>query len=391
MADEEQLQQVPESEAPSIAPDEGSRNDGRQERRSLREELENSFNEARQDQDREEKRDEHGRFLKGNKPPPRQRPPEGTQAAPETADHTAPEAPLDTVAPEADKPTTQPPTGWPKEAKAEWNVLSPTIQQAVLKREQDTQKGVDELKAKYSDIDRALEPHIQAIRNHGHSPAQAVKQLFDWFQALAQNPKEAFPALAKSFNYDLNQTAGSPSPAGAQPAQTGEPTQDASQATEEVPLRVKQEMEALRKEVTTLASSWREQTEAQTHQALNQWAKDKEHFSEVRGDMAQLIQSGVIPLKDGRVDLDTAYDRAIWANPDIRMKLMAKQQADFEAKQEALLERKQKAQQEAANKARRAATSIAPRAPSADAGKSAKKAGKSVRESLRDAMEELSP
>ena len=215
--------------------------------------------------------------------------------------------------------------------------------------------------------------------------------MFDWFQALAQNPREAFPALAKSFNYDLNQTAGSPSPAGAQPAQTGEPTQDASQATEEVPLRVKQEMEALRREVTTLASSWREQTEAQTHQALNQWAKDKEYFADVRGHMAQLIQSGAIPLKDGRVDLDAAYEAATWMHPEVRMKLVAKQQADFEAKQEALLERKQKAQQEAANKARRAAVSIAPRAPSADAGKSANKSGKSVRESLKEAMEELSP
>ncbi len=388
------------TDAPSIVPeDTGSADDGRSERRSLREELENSFNEARRGDDRDargDRRDEHGRFVPGSKPPPRKPQPQAVAetAETETADQTTPEATDETATPEPTSPASAPPVGWPKEAKAEWANLSPAVQAAVAKREQDTQKGVDELKARYADIDKSLAPHLEAIRRHGHSPAQAVSQLFSWFEALAQNPDAAFPALAKSFNYDPAKLAGTTTaPAAAPPVTNGAGTQTQEQAPAATDVPISPQMQAMldqiTQKVTGLETTFAQQSEAKTQEVLNLWSKDKEFFSEVRGSMAQLIASGAVPLKDGRVDLDGAYDAAIWMHPEVRTKLMAKTQAEQEAKLEAQLEKKQRAQQEAANKARRAAVSLAPAAPGT-AGKPAQPKAKSVRESLKEAIEEVS-
>ena len=404
MADEEQIETTSvDTPVETTPPDTGSANDGRSERRSLREELQNSFSEARKsDESREErgeKRDQFGRFVEGNKPPPRkpiQATTETAAAPTETADPT-PETTEPAATPqEPTSSASSPPVGWPKEAKNEWQRLPPTVQAAVSKREQDTQKGVDELKKRYEDIDKTLAPHLEAIRRHGHTPAQAVGQLFSWFEALAQNPDQAFPALAKSFNYDLAKSAGTSSaPAAATPAQTngqaGEQTQEPSAtATNELNPQLKQMIDQITQKVTGLEFTFAQQNEAKTQEVLNLWSKDKPHFTEVRGMMAQLIASGAIPLKDGRVDLDGAYEAAIWAHPEVRAKVLAAQTAAHEAKLEEALEKKQRAQQEAANKARRAAVSLAPAAPSAGAGKGAIKKGKSVRDSLKDAMDELS-
>ena len=119
------------------------------------------------------------------------------------------------------EPATPAPAAWTKEAKEVWAQLPPAVQAAVVKREADVQKGVDELKQRYTDLDQALAPHVQAIRQHGHTPAQAVHQMFSWFQALTANPDAAFPALIKSFNYDPRRLVPQQQPAAAQPAQPG--------------------------------------------------------------------------------------------------------------------------------------------------------------------------
>src|SRR6202035_2431851 len=64
------------------------------------------------------------------------------------------------------------------------------------------------------------------------------------------------------------------------------------------------------------------QNMARIQENLYIWARDKPHFNDVRMDMAKLIETGVIPLKDGQVDLDTAYERAIYFNPEVRAKVL---------------------------------------------------------------------
>ncbi len=302
---------------------------------------------------------------------------------------------------------TKPPEGWTREAKAEWERLPPHVQAAVSKREEDMNKGVEQLKASHKDIDEALKPRLDTIRRFGHTPAQAVNQLFAWFEALGANPQAAFPALAQSFKFDLKTLPGMqatpPAAApgtqpGAQPpaqpvAQPGSPAADIPPYVKTLEDRIAELQNTFGQQLNYLGQNFQQASQAKTEEILANWAKDKPYFEEVRQMMGHLISSNAVaPLANGSADLDKAYDMALYALPDVRNKVLADQQQKAEAARVAKAAAEKKAQQEQADKARKAAagslTQGAPGAPAA--GQTAKKKGKSVRESIMEARQELS-
>ena len=358
-------------------------------RSAIRKSLEKGFEDTRKAGERAEKKPREARRVAGGaevEPP---------KAEVEAAEGTPPaETPPKEVVPA--------PEAFSKEAKAEWAKTPPAIQQAVVKREQDMAKGVQELKSKYDDIEKALSPHIDSIRRFNKTPGQAIHQLFSWFQALAANPGQAFPALAQSFNYDLTKIAEVAK--AAQAGQQGQPGQE-QQPEGQLPEYVQKlihdmtaKIASLEQGVTNriggLESTFQQQSEAKTQEILTNWSQGKDHFQEVRGLMAQLIASGAVPLKNGQVDLDGAYETAIFAHPEVRAKVLAAQEAAKEADRKAKEEAARKAQQAAADKARKtgvAVTGGAPGAPVAPGSRPGKKgSGASVRESLMNAIAEHS-
>lgn len=356
---------------------------------SVRKSLEKAQDEVRKNEetarkgDKKEKTGKQPRRVAGGA--------ELSEETPETADAETPEADAE-VTPE--QPATAAPEAFSKEAKAEWAKVPPTVQAAVLKRETDVARGVEELKGKYKDLDTALTPHMPAIRQNGHTPAQAVTQLFSWFQALAGNPDAAFPALAKSFGYDLAKLVpqAQAAPAGAQ---------EGAQPPAPIPPEVQRYIDDMRKQVDELKTvmgqqlgevktTFQRESEAKTNEVLMNWANGKTHFEKVRGLMAQFIQSGAVPLKNGQVDLDGAYDMAVYANPEVRAAVLAEQQAAADKARKDKAAADQKKTQEAADKARKAGVSIGGGAPGAAAAASRPKGkGKSVRDSIMEAREQL--
>lgn len=390
---------APDVEAGSPEPAGGAPPAGGGERRSIRDELRAQFDEARDDDapPADADRDRSGRFRPRKAAAAESAPAEGSEAGAEEAPAEPAAAPEGGEEAPAEQPpiTAEPPRGWPKDAKEAWSQLPAAVQAAVIKRETDTQKGVDELKSRYADMDAAIQPHAEAIRSNGHTNAQAVAQLFGWFQALAHNPKVAFPALARSFNIDLGEIVGTPRPA-APAAPAADPAAPAP-AADAAPGGLPPELQSLRDVVQQMAAkmSGLEQTFEQTShektkEVLQQWAKDKPHFEEVRGLMAQLVQSGAVPLKEGRVDLDGAYEMAVYARPDVRAKVLADQQAAAKAAADKKAADAAAARQRDADRARRTGrASLAPAAPGAAAPAGQKPVkGKSVRESLKEAIAE---
>lgn len=303
-----------------------------------------------------------------------------------------------------------PPKNLDKAALADWEKAPESIKKTLLRREEEMAKGVEELKGKYAALDGALAPHMEAIRRHGHTPDQAVGQLFSWFQALATNPKVAFPALAKSFGQDLAQFTSQGAAPAAQAAAAAVAGDGATGGTAapafELPAEYKQlmdgtfqKMTALEQQIHRLESGYQAESQAKTQQIIENWSKDKPHFADVRVTMSQLIQSGVVPLKDGNVDLDGAYEAAIYANPAVRAKLQADDQQKVAAAAEkaraeaaAKVAEEQKAQQAAADRARVAGRGLSPAAPGASSAAAAAgkpKKGLSVKESLRAAIAEV--
>jgi len=380
----------PMNERPADGPGSG--------RSDIRKSLESGFEKARKDdekRDRAPPRDrdrdrQTGKFVSrarqdGLVGTPEEAPAEGQEAPAEGQ-----EAPQQHAVPE----------GWSNEAKAEWDSLHPAVQAAVAKREADMAKGVENLRKGYAEIDKAIAPRMQLIRNHNQTPGAAVNQLFSWFEALTANPVVAFPALAESFKFDLLSIPGLAQAVyqrmQQQPQQGQQPQQSQQPQQEEVPAYVRQlqdELNQLRQGMQHQYGAYQNDKWSQLNTILNNWSKDKPFFNEVRQTMGQLMQANMVPpLANGDADLDKAYDMALWAMPEIRQQVLAQQQQKAQAELKEKADKERRAQQEAADKARRAnGGSLAQGAPGnpvqPDQGKSKK--GKSVRESIMEAREEL--
>lgn len=282
------------------------------------------------------------------------------------------------------------PEGFSKEAKAEWAKTPATVRADILKRISDMDKGVAQIKQRYEDLDKVLAPRMQIMRQNGHTPAAAVNQMFAWFDALNGNPDQAFPALAQSFKYDLRRAfGGAKAPAEGEGEDDGQPKIDPALAQ-----FIQQQIGGLKTEfggaLQTYEQRFQQQNMAKTEEILGSWSRDKPHFEEVREMMAHLIGSGAVPvMANGMADLDAAYDRAVYAVPEVRAKVLEEQK---QARIKALKEKREKeaaAQKEQAEKSRRAGSSLAGGSPGDPPAKDGKKKHKSVRESLIEAREEL--
>ncbi len=317
-----------------------------------------------------------------------ERPAKGQEAAPEQVPAAA--------------PAVAAPASLPKEAAAAWEKTPPEIQAAFIKREQDMERGVVELKKRYDLIDKAIAPHTDALRQMNATPADAVDRMFLWFKALAGRPAESFPALAQSMGIDWKRLIGTTGGPADQAAAQG----TGSGTAPEIPDPVRQYVGSLEKQVAQLGQyvqqisgrfgnveqNLQTQNMARTQENLNIWSKDKPHFNDVRMDMAKLIETGVIPLKDGQVDLDTAYERAIYFNPEVRAKVLAEQQQANQAVQQKSQEAATTAQQAQVTRSRKASVSLpASTTPGQLNGAAKSKPGQklSVRDSLKAAIGQL--
>jgi len=386
-------------------------------RTSVRDSLRKSFEDARRDESEEEPDDRQIRTREPVEPTDDAEPVESVEGEEQGRTEPKPKTETQTA-----------PTAWDKTAKASWNELPAPVKAAVLKREKDVEKGVQALKNQYAEVDQAIAPYSQTIRQFNKTPGQAVGQLFAWFDALAKDPDQAFPALLQSYRYDprrlmtsygidldkviqvhqwMQQQQGGQQ--GQQPLQNGQYQQPGQvQQEEQISPAVQSYINKLEERLNGfqnqvgqtfngMAQSFAEQQQAKTQEMLEQWASDKPHFENVRVMMGHLLTpdpttgNAAIPLRDGRVDLDAAYDAAVHAHPEIRAQVWADQQAKTEAARQAKLVEQQKAQQEKVAKARRAAGSVTSSAPGTEVGRrQVPSKGLSVRDSLKQSIAELS-
>jgi hypothetical protein len=422
MSDLENVEQDVVSPAPAT-PDLGDSSDSSfdtdnsTERKSVREELKDGFERARQRMGLE---DETAAPAE-KKAPAKQRRTRETLNAQDTnaADSKASEQP-------AGSQSAGPPAAWAKDAKGVWSTVPAAAQAAIIKREQDVEKGVIALRDHYKGIDGVLGQYQNEIRDIGLPAPQVLNNLFGWMKAVHGNPVEAVPALMAAYNFSPQAVAGviqklaSWFPKKPKSGQAQGQAQDQGQGAEQgqaaqtaqVPpelinyiqqqqARINQLEQYTQQELGGVKGVFQRQYEAQqqhqqaqTDSYLDDWAKDKPFFNEVRQFMAKLLmpdaQTGqaTIPLKDGRVDLEAAYDYAIHAFPQIRQKVLATQQQAAQQARQNKFKTEASAQNRAAFEAARKKVSVSSTAPGATPSTKPKR-GMSVQDTLRAAIEEV--
>ncbi len=318
-------------------------------------------------------RDEAGKFV------PKQASAEKPAAAkevPHMDGDKASAAPAE-QAPQASKPV-GPPPGWSAQSKEFFNSLPPDhpIRQDVAKREEEVSNGFKSYSEKtkqYDALEQVLAPSRARYQQFGaQNDAEAISRLIQWEGSFAnpQTRMDAFTRLAQTYGVDLSQFARqSPAPS------------DGGQDIPDHLRPVLDEVGQLRQQVSGFVSAQQQAEQQRVASTIESFANDKEkhpHFDKVRVAMGQIMSAGLVQQDD----LEGAYQKAVWADQDLRDQLLreqdAKRQADFEAKQK-----------EAAQKARLAAVSPAPRARQGAVVNGADKSTKGVRGSILAAVSEV--
>lgn len=246
---------------------------------------------------------------------------------------------LDPAAPpQTELPPIQPPSSWAAEKREAFTRLPRDLQEEVVRRETDLRRYLTDQSEKlaqaqrtYADLDAAIAPYREQFARAGVTHGQVFNQLMSWQRYLDSNPGQALADLAASYGLDLRQLAEN---VGAQAQPVPSYVQDMRQQLQQMQGYVQrqqqvaqqQAQQALQYEVQSFASE-----RDQSGQPL------RPYLETVMDDM--MIEVPALrranPHLSNREVLQTAYERAVWANPTTRaLELQRQQQASAVAQQQ---------------------------------------------------------
>lgn len=269
---------------------------------------------------REERlRDERGRFAAA----------QTTEAAPPAQEQQA-QAP---ARPER-------PSSWKKEYWEHWDKLDPSLAGYLRQREDEYAKGVSTYKSEWDrakPLIEAITPFLPTLQQHNIDPASWVTNLGRAHQTLAMadpaTKVQMFRQLASQYGVPVEQLM--PTGDGTQQQPAGDP--NVQWLTNQV--------NELRGTLSTWQTAQQQREQQEAERAIAEFASKAPHLEKVRQTMAGLLQSGVAR------DLQDAYERAIWMDPEIRATEIERQRKESEAKEA-------EAKRAAAQQARAAAVSV---------------------------------
>jgi hypothetical protein len=283
-----------------------------------------------QEQKAERVRDEAGRFAKAQ---------EKTAGADKTVDPNAPPAAPSPL----EKPARKLPNSWKREIAAVWTKADAgqpltaeeidLLRDEAIRREGDFHTGIQQYKTgaeAAAKFEQAYKPYEATIRQLGVTPDVAAAHLFGVDHKLRHSNPQAKATmvadLIQSYGIDPNEVFKN-----FLPKQEVDPNLKP----------IHDEIAALRQQNAELQQRWQTQTQssqeremATLNSEIAKFRQGKEHFEAVSGDMAALLplvrQSQ--PDASHQEVLQDAYDRAIWARPDLRAGLLEQQRIAAEAK-----------------------------------------------------------
>lgn len=290
-------------------------------------------------------RDESGKFAKKEEAKP-----EESQS--EEADNQEQKA-------EEVKPVRNPYASWKKEAQSELSKLPENVQQMIQERESQFHKGIQQYKE-------------DAV--YGRNLKQTLGRYDNYFQELGTDAQQAIPML---LNAEMTLRKGSPEQKAQMLMQLahdyGVDVNNLAQTPfNPVEYQLRQELAAIKQQVSGLGQSRQMAEEANLSQTIEQFAEGREYFEDVRETMADLLDRGLAN------DLDDAYSKALRLNDDVFTKWQASQQTNSE---------RQRLEQ--ANQAAKAAKAAAVSVKGSPTGSTRAPEPKTTEDAVRQAMAQL--
>jgi hypothetical protein len=245
-------------------------------------------------------RDEQGRFARKEEVA---KPPE--QAQPVVASPVAPaEPPTETI---------PPPHSATAAVKAAWDSYPLEIRKELVRIEQEAQKGKTEWQSRGEKLNRfeaLFAPHREKFAVQGLDEFSAITALLNAQTYLERDPNGAIAYLARQFG--ANPLSGRQDP-GQQQFQQPQPQLDPHILT------LSQQVQSLQQTLAQQQQARETEEFGKVQSDVEVFRKDNLYFDNVKLTMGKLIQAGEA------TGLQDAYDKACWANPEIRALLIAAQ------------------------------------------------------------------
>jgi hypothetical protein len=265
------------------------------------------------------------------------------------------------------------PNHWPKDFAGRFEALEPAAQHMFMERYKDLEgdytkktQAVAQYRKRQEAFDEIMQPHKADFERAGMDEVAAVRQLLAAHDYLRKDPQNAIAWLANQYGVDVG-------------AVGNDPALEDEYADPQVK-QLQQQVAQLTGFIQNQQTQQQSQVQASTQSLIDQFAAETDangnpkhpHFERVRGVMGTLISS------ENAKDLNTAYEMAVYADPELRqeqVKAMAAAQSQDSVKTEAV----KKAKKAARSKVRGSATPAAPALP----------ANASIRDTIQASIRQL--
>jgi hypothetical protein len=215
----------------------------------------------------------------------------------------------------------QPPQSFRAEAKAAYAAAPDSLKREIHKREHDFHQGVSQYKGAANfalAIGGEFKPYEALIRSQNLTPQALSRDFMNTHYVLSTGtPQQKVQHILEAAQrYGINAQD-------LQSALSSVPS-DAGQPVHPIVQQLQQKLQTLEGQLTEQQRAQQAQESANINAEIKRFESDgkHEHFKLVAADMGALLSNG----RAG--DMQDAYDKACWAHPEIRAKLIAKQQAD---------------------------------------------------------------
>lgn len=230
---------------------------------------------------------------------------------------------------EAETPI-DPPEHWSDEHKEKFRKLDRDGQAFLLDRhksmESDYTRKTTEIadqRKRYESVVKALEPYKPKLQQFGLDEATAVQRLIQAQQYLESNPAEAIQRFAKDYGVDLSRFG---APVSEQSTFTDPELDSVRRELQQVKANLAAQEHARQAATTQTLTA---QIESFKSEADDKGAPKYPHFETVRVAMGALMASGEAK------DMADAYERSLWARPELRKELLDRQRKEAEDKAKA--------------------------------------------------------
>ena len=265
------------------------------------------------------------------------------------------------------------PNHWPKDFAAKFEALEAPAQHMFMERYKDLEgdytrktQEIAKYKKRNEAFDEIMQPFKGDFERAGMDEVGAVRQLLAAHDYLRKDPANAIAWLANQYGVDMAAIGNDPAAEDefADP-QVKQLQQQVAQLTGFIQNQQTQQQSQVQQSTQSLIDQFAAETDANGN-------PKHPHFDRVRGVMGSLISS------ENAKDLATAYEMAVYADPELRqeqVKAMAAAQSQDNVKTEAV----KKAKKAARSKVRGSASPAAPALP----------ANASIRDTIQASIRQL--